>query len=72
MERMTEAQARGIAGPVKMEAAALVLGAPFYLLVVMVMLAGSARLLALALYGTGAALWVVWRGRRALQNGRQG
>ncbi|MEF8792251.1 hypothetical protein [Thiohalorhabdus sp.] len=72
MERISEAEARRLTGAVKMEAAALVLGTPFYGLVVMVMLAGPARLLALALYSVGAALWVIGRGRRVLKNGRQG
>ncbi|MFB6260913.1 MAG: hypothetical protein ABEK42_09580, partial [Thiohalorhabdaceae bacterium] len=69
VERMPEAEARRITGPVKMELAALVVGAPFYVLVVTVMLSGPGRLLALALYGFGAAFWVVWRGRRALKGG---
>jgi len=70
MERMPESEARRITGPVKMEAAALVLGVPFYALVTGLMLSGAAQLVALAAYGGAAGVWVVWRTRRALRGGQ--
>lgn len=69
MDRIPESEARRSAGVVKMETAALVLGAPFYALVTVLLLQGAAQLMALALYGVGAGGWVVWRTRRALGSG---
>ncbi|HKJ72464.1 MAG TPA: hypothetical protein VKA55_11975 [Gammaproteobacteria bacterium] len=54
----------------KMEAAALMLGAPFYAVVVIILLQGAAQLGALALYGGAAGAWVAWRARRALRSGQ--
>jgi len=69
MDRIPESETRPGVGAVKMETAALVLGAPFYALVTVLLLQGTAQLMALALYGVGAAGWVVWRTRRALGAG---
>ncbi len=57
--------------PVKMEAAALMIGTPFYALVVILLLTGAAKLAALALYGLGAGGWVLWRTRRLLRTGQE-
>jgi hypothetical protein len=67
MEPKRNSEARTLTGPVKMEAAALVLGAPFYVLVVLLLLDGAAELVGMALYGAAAAGWIVWRTRRVLR-----
>ena len=70
MESKREAEVGSLTGPVKMEAAALMLGAPFYAVVVIILLQGAAQLGALALYGGAAGAWVAWRARRALRSGQ--
>lgn len=50
-----------------MEAAALLVGSPFYVLVTVLLLDGAAQLLALAGFGLVAGAWVVWRTRRMLR-----
>ena len=62
-------EAARLLAPVKMEAAALVIGAPFYALVVVLLLEGPLKLGALALYGAGAGGWILLRARRALRGG---
>ncbi|MFA9461664.1 hypothetical protein [Thiohalorhabdus methylotrophus] len=54
-------------GRVKMQAAALLVGMPFYSLVVTVLLTGIGQALALGLYGVAAGGWVIWRTRRAVR-----
>ena len=56
-----------VLGPVKIQAAALLVGMPFYALVVVLLLTGAAQAAALGLYGVVAGGWVVWRTRRALR-----
>ena len=62
-----ESELGGITGPVKMEAAALLVGSPFYVLVTVLLLDGAAQLLALAGFGLAAGGWVAWRTRRMLR-----
>lgn len=50
----------------KRDAAALLLGIPFYGLVALLLLSGWAQLVALAAYGLAAGAWIAWRGQRAL------
>lgn len=50
-----------------MEAAALLVGSPFYVLVAVLLLDGAVQLLALAGFGLAAGAWVVWRTRRMLR-----
>ena len=52
-------------GPVKMEAAALALGAPIFVVAAVLLAEGPARLGALVLYGIGAGGWIAWRAGRA-------
>ena len=54
-------------GRVKVQAAALLVGMPFYVLVVVLFLAGIDQALALGLYGMVAGGWVVWQTRRAVR-----
>ncbi len=64
-----EAQARGnnrLLAKAKREAAALLLGAPFYGIVIALTLPGWSKLAALAVYGVVTGAWVAGRGRRAL------
>ena len=56
----------------KRDAAALLLGVPFYGVVTLVLLSGWAQLAALAGYGVAAGIWVAWRGRRALAGSAPG
>jgi len=58
---------RGPLSRVKQQAAALLLGAPFYALVVVLLLGQPAETVALGLYGAGAGGWLFWQGRRALR-----
>ena len=64
-----EAELGDLVGPVKMEAAALLVGSPFYVLVAMLLLDGAAQFLALAGFGLAAGAWVAWRTRRLLRAG---
>lgn len=60
---------RSALAPAKREAAALLLGVPFYGAVVLLLLSGWAQLVALAGYGLGAGGWVAWRARQGLARG---
>ncbi|MFP4559739.1 MAG: hypothetical protein ACLFRB_00245 [Thiohalorhabdus sp.] len=57
---------------VKIQVAALLVGMPFYWLVVVVLLTGPGRAAALGLYGLGAASWIVWQTRRAVRGLSEG
>jgi hypothetical protein len=62
-----ESELGGVTGPVKMEAAALLVGSPFYVLVAVLLLDGAAQFVALAGFGLAAGAWVAWRTRRILR-----
>jgi len=53
---------------VKIEAAALVVGTPFYVIVVVLLLDGLGQGLALGLYGFAAGVWLVGRTRRVVRS----
>jgi hypothetical protein len=67
MADQTEVDPQGALAGLKQQAAALALGAPFYAVVVVLMLAPPRETLALALYGVGAGGWLAWRARRILR-----
>ncbi|KPV41648.1 hypothetical protein AN478_00760 [Thiohalorhabdus denitrificans] len=52
---------------VKIQVAALLVGMPFYVLVVVLFLTGPGQAAALGLYGLAAAAWIVWQTRRAVR-----
>lgn len=54
-------------GRVKIQLAALLVGMPFYVAVVVLFLSGAEQALAFGLYGLASGGWVAWQTRRAMR-----